>query len=370
MTKIPAHYALVFWAVFALAAANGRMALGQGPDSGVGNLSGTPVGSRIAVLPGPASTITYAEVRFDKFDATTNTLFVADCKRSSASKTALCGPTSTPILVNDKDLKTQISSFGIGDHLELVTDGKPSPSLRGILLKTNPAPDKPISVSGRIWLFVACMAALLLPTSVILALASRKSKASWNPLVLNWNPLSLVLGEDNRYSNSKCQMALWFYILIASYLYVTLFRYSYAGADFIGGISIPQTLLMLSGMSALTFAGAKGITTAKQNAAIQANAAGLATPVATKTTNTRTPSLFSDLLSNDTGQFDFGDFQMLVVTVLAVGMYLTLLFHFTEVVEYRHAITLPDVDTTILATFGLGQGAYLAKKAAGNVGSS
>jgi hypothetical protein len=28
------------------------------------------------------------------------------------------------------------------------------------------------------------------------------------------------------------------------------------------------------------------------------------------------------------------------------------------------------VDTTILATFGLGQGAYLAKKAAGNVGSS
>ncbi len=317
-----------------------------------------------------AQTAGYTEVRFDKFDATTNTLFVADCKRSLASKTALCGPASIPILVNDKDLKTQLSSFGVGDHLELLTDGKPSPSLTGMLLKTNPTPDQPISLSARIWLFVACMAALSLATAVILALASRKSKASWNPLVLNWNPLSLVLGEDNRYSNSKCQMALWFYILIASYLDVALLRYVYAGADFIGGISIPQTLLMLSGMSALTFAGAKGITTAKQNVAVQANAAGLTTPVATKTTNTGTPSFFSDLLSNDTGQFDFGDFQMLVVTVLAVGMYLTLLFHFTEVVEYRHAITLPDVDTTILAMFGLGQGAYLAKKAAGNVGSS
>jgi len=30
---------------------------------------------------------------------------------------------------------------------------------------------------------------------------------------------------------------------------------------------------------------------------------------------------------------------------------------------------LPDVDTTILATFGLGQGAYLTKKAVGEVGT-
>jgi hypothetical protein len=28
-------------------------------------------------------------------------------------------------------------------------------------------------------------------------------------------------------------------------------------------------------------------------------------------------------------------------------------------------VTLPDVDTTILSAFGLGQGAYLAKKALG-----
>jgi hypothetical protein len=75
-------------------------------------------------------------------------------------------------------------------------------------------------------------------------------------------------------------------------------------------------------------------------------------------------------VQNDVGSFDFGDFQMLVVTLLAVTMYLMLIFHFLGSIEFTKALTLPDVDTTVLAAFGLGQGAYLAKKAAGNVGTS
>lgn len=127
-----------------------------------------------------------------------------------------------------------------------------------------------------------------------------------------------------------------------SYLDLVLSRYLYGGADFIGEGGIPQTLLLLSGMSALTVAGAKGITTAKQNAAEQANAANPAVPVMTKKPNTGKPSLFADLLSNDSGQFDFGDFQMLIVIALAVDMYLVQLVHFTMVVEYPHTVTLPD----------------------------
>jgi hypothetical protein len=314
----------------------------------------------------PASRL--SEARFDNFDATTGTLFVTDCIRTSASKTAVCGATTVRIAVNDKELKSQIASFAVGDHLELTTDGKPTPSLLGVAIKTNPSPNHPISLSNRLWLLLACAMFLLAVTALILAVASKKD--SWNPLRLKWNPLSLVLGEDNRYSNSKCQAALWFWVLIAGYLYVGLLRYLYAGADFIGGMGIPQALLMLSGMSALTFAGAKGITTAKQDAATQAIAANPAASVATKRPNAGKPSLLADLLSNDNGQFDFGDFQMLVVTALAVGMYLAQLLHFTVIVEYRRGVTLPDVDTTILAAFGLGQGAYLAKKAAGNLGSS
>jgi hypothetical protein len=61
---------------------------------------------------------------------------------------------------------------------------------------------------------------------------------------------------------------------------------------------------------------------------------------------------------------------MLAVTLVAVGMYLLLVFHFLESIEFLKTVSLPDVDTTILAGFGLGQGAYLAKKAGGDVGKS
>jgi hypothetical protein len=51
-------------------------------------------------------------------------------------------------------------------------------------------------------------------------------------------------------------------------------------------------------------------------------------------------------------------------------MYLVLVLHFLGSLELRATITLPDVDSTVLAVFGLGQGAYLTKKAVGNVGDT
>jgi hypothetical protein len=47
-----------------------------------------------------------------------------------------------------------------------------------------------------------------------------------------------------------------------------------------------------------------------------------------------------------------------------------LAWHHLGTIEFVKPITLPDVDSTILAGFGLGQGAYLTKKAVGNLGSS
>ena len=81
-------------------------------------------------------------------------------------------------------------------------------------------------------------------------------------------------------------------------------------------------------------------------------------------------NLWKDFVKNDKDQFDLGDCQMLVVTLLAVGMYLALVFHFLGTIEARAGVDLPNVDSTILASFGLGQGAYLAKKAAGNAATS
>jgi hypothetical protein len=116
-------------------------------------------------------------------------------------------------------------------------------------------------------------------------------------------------------------------------------------------------------MSTLTFGAAKGITTTKIQNAI---AAGNPAP---KRSASR-PNFLSDLAHNDANQLDLGDFQMLVVTLLAVAVYLTITFHSLGSLEMRSTVNLPDVDTTILAAFGLGQGAYLTKKAVGTVGQT
>jgi len=198
-----------------------------------------------------------------------------------------------------------------------------------------------------------------------------------------FKPTQLIISEDNRYSNSRFQMALWFFVLIATYIAALWLRIWVAGWDFIGGVNIPQNLLLLSGMSALTFAGAKGITAGKTAAP---GAAGKKAPAAA-------PNFFLDLTHNDgipavaaqpavagqpavaaqaavPPQFDFGDFQMLVITLIAVATYIVLIFNFLGTIEYSKVVTLPDVDTTLLAAFGLGQGAYLTKKAVGDVGQT
>ncbi len=175
-----------------------------------------------------------------------------------------------------------------------------------------------------------------------------------------FDPSKLIIAEDNRYSNSRFQIALWFFVLITSYIAVCWLRLRSAGWDFLGGVNIPQNLLLLSGMSALTFGGAKGITANK----LAAIGPAMVKPAAAA------PSFFRDLTQNDVGQFDFGDFQMLVITLIAAVSYVLLVFHFLATVEYLKVVNLPDVDTTILATFGLGQGAYLTKKAVGSLGTS
>jgi hypothetical protein len=133
------------------------------------------------------------------------------------------------------------------------------------------------------------------------------------------------------------------------------------GVDLMG-IGIPQNLLLLSGLSAFSFAAAKGITTAKVQGA---RAQGILQPKG----GAGSKGLLVDLTTNDSNRLDLGDFQMLFVTLIAVGYYLVLAFTKLGVLDATNA-ALPDVDSTILASFGLGQGAYLAKKAFGEVGNS
>ena len=179
-------------------------------------------------------------------------------------------------------------------------------------------------------------------------------------IVLRGRVRWLVIGEDNRYSNSKMQMVVWFWTVICSYLAALFCRWQVGGPALVGGVNIPEHLLMLSGLSALTFAGAKQIATSNAD-----RARGLG--VMAKPTNRYGPRLLPDLINDDSGHRpDLGDFQMLVVTVLAVTVYLFRITVWLAAVPTDPEVYLPDVDSTILATFGLGQAAYLAKKYVGD----
>jgi hypothetical protein len=161
----------------------------------------------------------------------------------------------------------------------------------------------------------------------------------------------LVIGGDNRTSNSKTQAAIWFGIVIAAYIATLLARIWYGGWEYIGKINIPQNLLILSGISAGTFAGAKLVTANRVASGLPKPAANAASPV--------------DLFANDRGQFDLGDFQMFAWALLAAGVYVLQMVAFLKTLSLSASVQLPDVDSTLVSFFGIGQGVYLTKKALG-----
>jgi len=291
--------------------------------------------SLVLLLMGVATSLAQAAVpekaRIDAVDAVKKTLTLTVCDSSCYGK-------QVTVRVADEQVRI-LTALHVHDRVTYTADDKLV--LQGITV-TAKAVDKGDRITA---LSCALLACLLLSTLL-----------TW------WRPLKLLIGEDNRYSNSKIQMAVWFCLVIATYLAVVSLRVRELGWDFLGGINIPTNLLLLSGMSALTFAGAKGITTAKIDAAAEQGKTDPKPP--------GTPEFFKNLLQNDAGHFDLGDFQMLVVTLLAVGMYAVTVFHALEIIQVSPTTLLPDVDTTILASFGLGHGAYLTKKAAGNAGTS
>ena len=354
--------------------------------------TGSQLGQPVA--PKPSLVARLENARLDAFDSNYESIYLTDCipGQPDPNKIVCTGKTYRP-KVTDLGLRAKLKLFHVGDHLRLeINDKGELQDFRGAWSVPNPITNEEICAEYRLLALAACALALFL-----LATAATLGK-----------PLQFIIGIDHRYSNSKLQIAIWFWVLISTYLATVVFRVWFAGWDFFGAVSIPQHLLELSGLSVITYGGAKAITTAKVNAAM--NPAPVAVPVTAPppTTGpvpgTATPAsvivlapggtmpvafmtppanlnpkndkgegsenFFKDLVQNDKGGFDFGDFQMLVVTFVAVGMYLTLIFHYLGSVELLKTATLPDIDTTILASFGLGQGAYLAKKAGGTVGTT
>jgi len=286
--------------------------------------------------PTPTSRLTNA--RIDAIDSNFASITITDCPPQKGGH-SVCNGSVTTLSVGE-DLRPELKALQKLDHVTIDTDGKTVSSV-GVRQISVP-PYLPSLVLGITAAFFFLMTTLL----------------TWG------HPLRLIIGQDGRYSNSKFQMAIWFWIVLSTYLAFVYLRVSQAGWEFFDSVDIPKNLLLLSGLSALTFGGAKGITTAKTNAAI---AAGDPNP---KSPSGVHENFWTDLVQNDAGVFDIGDFQMLMVTLLAVGMYVALTLNYLETIAATASASLRDVDTTILASFGLGQGAYLTKKAVGNAGTS
>ena len=282
-----------------------------------------------------------ANARVDSIAPDFSSIQLTECpdQNQTATLPNNCAAQSTKYAINNGDAKQQIKLIHQGDHVKASIDA--TPAISSITVRS-----KYVGVSARLFAMVfAYLVTFLLAT-----------------LLTRGHPLQLIIGQDNRYSNSQFQVALWFSILIASYLATLALRFHTLGWDFWDGIDIPTHLFALSGLSALTYGAAKGITTSKVQAAI---AAGDPNPKPSGT-----PRFLLDLVGNDQGGFDLGDFQMLVVTLLSVAMYVVATFGFLALMDKLATVKLPDVDTTILSAFGLGQGAYLTKKVAGNPGTS
>ena len=282
-----------------------------------------------------------------------------------------CPPLSLAVR---EDLRDSLSSFQPGDRVlvRVLADGVTLSSIRPRI--------KPTAMWER-------LVALAVPTTLFILMAV--------VMRLSGNPMSrLLLGKDGRYSNSKFQVTVWFVALLVVYIAAFALRYVESRGTLVVGPGIPLNLSLLSGLSALSFCGAKVITTARVQREADAIDAGLVgeppppppalggesmrhDPVRRRNLlrqeaegrvkpHARHPRFLFDLFRDDAGLADLGDFQMLVVTVLAATMYLVQAFHWLGSLELVKVAVLPDVSSTILTIFGLGQGAYLVKKAVGD----
>jgi len=177
----------------------------------------------------------------------------------------------------------------------------------------------------------------------------------------SFNLKKLVCGSDGSLSTSKFQLVLWTVVIVFSYLVM----FSFLGkAKNFADLGLPDNVLIVMGISATTAVVAKGI--AVSNAAAAAKAAGIAVAPGSGTVLvSRAAGAAAGLFQGDDGMPDLGKVQLMIWTLIGICIYLTKVHH-QLVTQVR---VMPDIDQTLMVLMGLGHGAYLGKKIAGNGGS-
>lgn len=265
------------------------------------------------------------------------------------------------VAVPTPELKAAVRDFARGDFVRGEYEPGGRATLRAVAVETRPVR----------WEERAVAAAVVAAVILGFGLAVTRGRIA-----------DLLVGEDNRYSKSKFQLAVWFFVVVVAYGSALALRGRHSDGELVGGVNIPQNLLLLSGLSALTFATAKVMTKSNVDAAVRAGQrpgvptktvasaarGAVAVPQAidpateAKIAGADQPRFVHDLVRDDHGRADLGDFQAVVISLLAAGVYAVTAYTFLGTLELRRVVALPDVDTALLALFGLGQGAYLGKK--------
>jgi len=199
------------------------------------------------------------------------------------------------------------------------------------------------------------------PQRTIALVAAFAVIAGFASLATAGRPWRFLVGNDNRMSNSQTQMVLWFGVVAMVYGATLILRAWFLGWDFMGGISMTTNVLAMTGLSGLSFGAAKVVAVQKDaSAAAAPPPPGAAPPPAGPAPRPQ----IADLVLNDYGAADLGDFQMILVSGVAALIFAAASWEFLTMVDIVRTTTLPDVDTALLGGFGVGQGAYLIKKAA------
>lgn len=168
---------------------------------------------------------------------------------------------------------------------------------------------------------------------------------------------SLATGRDGRTSTSKVQVLLWTYAVLFV-LWTLFFAWLIAtlGADSDDLLALKngfqsflhdgldEDYLFLLGFPLGAAVGAKAITTSKV-------ASGTA-PKTEASPNTATPS---QVVQDDQGNTDLGDYQYLLFTLLAIA-------YFLMQFALNPSRGLPDMPATLVALTSLSAAAYVAKK--------
>lgn len=173
------------------------------------------------------------------------------------------------------------------------------------------------------WIYVA---ALLVLTWLFLRWAS-------NTEVLRVGP-NLPDGSLQRYSLGRVQMAYWFFLVAASYVFIWMVTSEY-------GV-LPGSVLGLIGISAATALGAVAI-----------NASGPGSVAASVTPQPTSGHFFQDIFSDEQGKLTFHRFQIVVWSVVLGIIFIASIYNI---------LAMPDFPNELLALMGISAGTYLGFK--------